>query len=127
MGHAAATKQKAFRRALDDLQKAQEAAALVRFISAAGSRGAALAAFLALAGCGGLPTAPIDMPRLDPIPNPSGDAAHHASMDCGGPWLSWSSNTTFSKWPYRIETTETMRCLNDGRIVGPYSYREDGL
>lgn len=55
------------------------------------------------------------------------NAAAQAFADCGGPWQSWSRTTTTSRWPYRIETTETMRCLNDGRVVGPHTYREDGL
>jgi len=54
-------------------------------------------------------------------------AAAQATADCGGDWQSWSRGTTYSRWPYRIETTETMRCLKDGRVVGPYTYREDGL
>lgn len=91
------------------------------------SRVTALALAATLAACGSLPYAPIDQVTLAPIPSPSGIAARQATADCGGPWLGWASTTTFSKWPYRIETTETMRCLGDGRVVGPYSYRGDGL
>lgn len=54
-------------------------------------------------------------------------AAAQATADCGGPWQSWSSEILTSRWPYSIERKETMRCMKDGRVVGPYTYREDNL
>jgi hypothetical protein len=58
---------------------------------------------------------------------PMHGATRQAMADCGGPYVAWSSTTSRSLFPYRVETTERMRCLKDGRVVGPYTYRTDGL
>ena len=79
---------------------------------------------VALTGCASAP--PDDAAfQAQPLPD-AHTATQDAARDCGGPFLEWGSLTKTSKWPYRVEVAETFRCLNDGRVVGPYSY-EEGL
>jgi len=85
----------------------------------------ALALAMLLAGCGSLPA---DIPQFGPDTYaPMRSATQAAARDCGGPFVSWSRVTSTSLFPYRIETSEWMRCLKDGRIVGPYTYSVDPL
>jgi hypothetical protein len=83
-----------------------------------------IGACLMLIGCA---TQGDDFPALPPIADPQHGAVVAATAACGGPWREWSRTTLSSRWPFRVDVTETMRCLTDGRVVGPYSYRTDGL
>jgi len=60
-------------------------------------------------------------------PGPGHSANMRATADCHGPWVSWSSTIETSKFPYSFTVTQTMRCLKDGRVVGPYTYDADPL
>lgn len=84
------------------------------------------AAFLAIAllacGCADMP----EIYQVPPAPlSPMHDATVQAGRDCGGPYVAWSRVTSRSLFPLRTEVSETMRCLRDGRVVGPYTYEAD--
>lgn len=79
-----------------------------------------------LSGCAAAPSN--EVPRFaDQDFAPMRSTTQAAARDCGGPYVSWSRVTTTSLFPYRNEVTEQMRCLKDGRIVGPYTYNADPL
>lgn len=78
-----------------------------------------------LTGCAQPPDALNTVPAVYTYPGHA--ASLQAAIDCGGPYIEWNVEVDHTPWPYRTTRTETMRCLNDGRIVGPYSYRTDGL
>ena len=86
---------------------------------------AILSISLLAAGCGATPE--IYQPPAAPTTWPMHEATSQATKDCGGAYVSWSRITSRSLFPYRVDVTEWMRCLTDGRIVGPYSYAGDGL
>lgn len=79
-----------------------------------------------LSGCAAAPSN--DVPKFDGKDfAPMRSATQAAARDCGGPYVAWSRVTSHSPFPYQVETTERMRCLKDGRIVGPYTYNADPL
>lgn len=77
---------------------------------------------LLASGCGAVP----EVYQVSPEPlSPMHDATTQATRDCGGPYVAWSRVTNRSMFPLRTEVSETMRCLRDGRVVGPYTYLVD--
>lgn len=58
---------------------------------------------------------------------PDRDALNAADAACSGPWKPWAMTVVHTTWPYRTYVSETMRCLNSARVVGPFTYRTDGL
>ena len=72
-------------------------------------RPTAIALCLLAAGCA--PRAGLDTPDIaaqPPRPTVS-TASAAATRDCAGPWLEWSRTVFTSKWPYRVQVSETMR------------------
>lgn len=88
-------------------------------------RSTAIALCLMVAACAEQGRAPVQI-AMPAVPS-SDSAAAQATRDCAGPWKEWSRTTATSEWPYRIQITETMRYLKDGRVVGPFTYRGDDL
>ena len=81
-----------------------------------------LPCLLALSAC----AAPA--PDADPIVySPSHAVTMQAYAECAGPFMPWSQVIEHTPWPYRTTVTETMRCMKDGRFVGPFVYRVDAL
>lgn len=78
----------------------------------------------ALLACGCTPLPEIYQAPPEPL-SPMHGATVQATLDCGGPYVAWSRITNRSMFPLRAEVSETMRCLHDGRIVGPYTYLVD--
>jgi hypothetical protein len=62
--------------------------------------------------------------ELPPIPDAMQTVAQNATTACGGPWVEWSRQTITSTWPMDTKISMTMRCLRDGRVVGPYTVDE---
>jgi hypothetical protein len=67
----------------------------------------------------------------DPSPQPFYSPRHAVTMqayaECAGPFVPWSQIVDHTPWPYRTTVTETLRCMKDGRVIGPFTYRADGL
>lgn len=71
----------------------------------------------------------------EPPPDPWGvyvESPSHASIvdaekRCDGPFVEWSHDIFSAPWPYRVTHTVYYRCMKTGDVVGPYTYRTDGM